>query len=69
MTATGNRDVTVRARPFGPDGCGPVTANGNRDKKEIRSMSGPVSERVPDITVTVEADGRSGAELDQQPFL
>jgi hypothetical protein len=41
----------------GPDGCGPVTATGNRDSKEIRSMSGPMSERAPDITV--EADGRA----------
>jgi hypothetical protein len=53
--------VTVRARPVGPDGCGPVTATvtGNRDNKEIRTvtMSGPMSERAPDITV--EADGRT----------
>ena len=49
--------VTVRARPVGPDGCGPVTATGNRDNKEIRSMSGPMSERAPDIKV--EADGRA----------
>jgi hypothetical protein len=49
--------VTVWARPVGPDGCGPVTATGNRDNKEIRSMSGPMSERAPDITV--EADGRA----------
>jgi hypothetical protein len=34
-----------------------VTATGNRDKKEIRTMSGPMSERAPDITV--EADGRA----------
>jgi hypothetical protein len=50
--------VTVRARPVGSDGCGPVTATGNSDNKEIRSMSGPMSERsAPDITV--EADGRA----------
>jgi hypothetical protein len=51
--------VTIRARPVGPDGCGPVTATatGNRDNKEIRTMSGPMSERAPDITV--EADGRA----------
>jgi hypothetical protein len=42
---------TVRVRPVGPDGCGPVT------DKEIRTMSGPMSERAPDITV--EADGRT----------
>jgi hypothetical protein len=34
-----------------------VTATGNRDNKEIRSMSGPMSERAPDITV--EADGHA----------
>jgi hypothetical protein len=51
--------VTVRARPgpVGPHGCDPVTATGNRDNKEIRSMSGPMSERAPDITV--EADRRA----------
>jgi hypothetical protein len=49
--------VTVWARPVRPDGCGPVTTTGNRDNKEIRSMSGPMSERAPDITV--EADGRA----------
>jgi hypothetical protein len=45
------------ARPVGPDGCGPVTSTGNRDNKEILAMSGPMSERAPDITV--EADGRA----------
>jgi hypothetical protein len=58
---TGNlaANVTVRPRPVGPDGCGPVTATGNRENKEtrIRPMSGPMSERAPDITV--EADGRT----------
>jgi hypothetical protein len=51
--------VTVRTRPVGPraDGCGPATATGNRDNKEIRSMSGTMSERAPDITV--EADGHA----------
>jgi hypothetical protein len=49
--------VTIRARPVGPDSCGPVTATGNRDNKEIRTMSEPMSERAPDITV--EADGRT----------
>jgi hypothetical protein len=49
--------VIVWARPVGPDGCGPVTATGNRDNKEICSMPGPMSERAPDITV--EADGRT----------
>jgi hypothetical protein len=34
-----------------------VTATGNRDIKEIRSMFGPMSERAPDITV--EAEGRA----------
>ena len=48
--------VTVRACPVGPDGCCPVTATGKSDNKEILSMSGPMSERAPDITV--EADGR-----------
>jgi hypothetical protein len=50
---------TVRARQFGPDGCGPVTATGNRDGKEIlsSSMSGPMSERAPDLKV--EAEGRA----------
>jgi hypothetical protein len=47
--------VTVRACPVGPDGYGPMTATENRDNKEIRSMSGPMSERATDITV--EADG------------
>jgi hypothetical protein len=49
--------VRARARPVGPHGCGPVTATGNRDNKEILTMSGPMSERAPDITV--EADGRA----------
>ena len=49
--------VTVRARLVGPDGCGPVTATGNRENKEIRSMSGPMSEQAPNITV--EADGHA----------
>jgi hypothetical protein len=60
MTQADGR-VTVR-HSSGPPGrarrlrrCGPVTATGNRDNKEIRSMSGPMSERAPDITV--EADG------------
>jgi hypothetical protein len=54
------RDSQVRARRpirVEPDGCGPVTATGNRDNKEILYMSGPMSERAPDITV--EADGRA----------
>jgi hypothetical protein len=42
-----------------------VTATGNRDNKEILSMSGPMSERAPDklennwADITVEADGRA----------
>jgi hypothetical protein len=56
-----NKAVTVPDE-FGPDGArsGPTagvpcqTATGNRDNKEIRPMSGPKSERAPDITV--EAD-------------
>jgi hypothetical protein len=63
VTADGKRnkefDVRERARhSSGPPGrARPVTATGNRDNKEIRSMSGPMSERAPDITV--EADGRA----------
>jgi hypothetical protein len=55
----------VRARPVGPDRCGPVTATRNRDNKEILSMSGSMSERVPYITVSrywSRADGRIVAE-------
>jgi hypothetical protein len=48
------------ASTVGPDGCGTVAATGNRDNKEIRSMSGPMSEQAPDITV--EADGRAESE-------
>jgi hypothetical protein len=65
--------VTVWARPgpVGPDGCGPMTATGKRENKEIRFMSGPVSERAPDITV--EADGRAETTTvlgrDQMPLI
>jgi hypothetical protein len=57
--------VTVRARPVGPDSCGPETAIGNREK-EILSMSGPGPtvplamqcpnhrEQAPDITVIAD---------------
>jgi hypothetical protein len=38
---------TVRVRPVGPDGCGPVTATGNSDNKEIRSMSGQCPSELP----------------------
>jgi hypothetical protein len=38
------------ARPVGPDGCG---------LEEILSMSGPMSERAPDITVEADAGTRS----------
>ena len=43
--AAGLGTVTVRARPVRPDGCGPVSATGNRDNKEIRSMSRRTSVR------------------------
>jgi hypothetical protein len=60
--------ITVRASPVGPDGCGPVTATGNRDSKEILSMCGPMSERAPDITVELEQDGRAESTTVLRPF-
>jgi hypothetical protein len=41
----------------GPDGCSHMTTARHRDKKEILSMSGQMSERATDITI--EADGRA----------
>jgi hypothetical protein len=49
-------DVRTRSnRPV--QNASPPGAGIDLDNKEIRSMSGPMSERAPDITV--EADGRA----------